>query len=242
ASVAVIHDGRIAWSKGYGVVTPGGPPVTQDTPFQAGSISKAVTAVGALALARSAGLPLDAAIEERLRGWRLPANAFTATSAVSLRRLLSHTAGSNVRAFPGYAAGDSVPTLRQVLDGVPPANTDAVRVVATPGAAWRYSGGGYAIVQQLMEDMSNVAFADWMRAHLLAPLGMRNSSVEQQAPAGAARPHAADGRPVAGGAPRYPAAAAAGLWSTAPDLARLLVAVQRAWAGKAGFLDPATTR
>lgn len=242
ASVSVIHEGRIAWSKGYGVVAPGGPPVKADTPFQAGSISKAVTAVGALVLARSSGLPLDAAVEGHLRGWRPPANAFTGTRPITLRGLLSHTAGINVRTFPGYAAGERVPTLQQVLDGVPPANTDAVRVVAAPGTAWRYSGGGYAIVQRWMEDVSGAAFADWMHDRVLAPLGMQDSSFVQQTPAGAAMPHAVDGSPVAGGAHRYPAAAAAGLWSTATDLARLLLALQEAVSGDPGLLDPATTR
>lgn len=234
--VAVIRDGHVAWARGYGVVREGGPAVDADTLFQAGSISKPVTAVGALQLVEDGRLSLDGDVNDRLKSWKVPANRHTEHAAVTLRELLSHTAGVNVHGFPGYAAGKPVPTLLQVLDGRPPANTDPIRVVAEPGTKWSYSGGGYTIVQQLVDDVVARPFPSWMRTHVLQPVGMTHSTYAQPLPAarlaGAAIPHDNQGRAVSGGPHVYPEMAAAGLWSTPTDLARFLIAVQQSLAGK----------
>lgn len=230
-SIAVIHDGKIAWAKGYGMTTAGGAPITPDTLFEAGSISKPVTAVAAMCMVQDGALALDGTANGYLTGWKLPEG-----DAVTVRQLLSHTAGLNVHGFPGYAPGTPVPTLRQVLDGAAPAVTEAVRIVAQPGNQWSYSGGGYTVLQQLMIDVAGQPFDSLMAQRVLQPLGMKNSTFMQ--PAGpailarAAMPHDDDGKPYPAGPFIDPELAAAGLWSTPSDLATFLIAVQRAAAGR----------
>lgn len=236
-SVAVIRNGQIAWVKGYGRADRGGAAITPDTLFQAASISKPVTAVAAMRLVQQGRLELDGDVNAQLTSWKLPTDAF---GPVSLRQLLAHTAGTSVHGFDGYAAGARVPTLREVLDGKPPANSAAITVSAAPGTGWRYSGGGYEIVQQLMIDRGGAAFPVLMHDLVLAPAGMTNSLFAQPLPAAlltkAALPHDAAGKPVAGGPHTYPELAAAGLWTTPGDLARFAIAVQRSAAGRPGAL------
>lgn len=239
-SIAVIHDGKIAWARGYGVTRIGGAAVTPATLFQAASLSKPVTAVAALRMVQDGVLDLDQPANTYLTSWKLPGEGGGDT--VTLRQLLSHTAGVTVGGFPGYAPGAPLPTLTQVLDGVAPAVTRPVRVDTTPGSAWRYSGGGYTVVQQLMIDAGKQPFDKLVAQRVLQPLGMKNSSFTQPATAAilarAALPHDGDGNPYPGGPFIYPELAAAGLWTTPSDLATFLIAVQTYTAG----LTPATTR
>jgi CubicO group peptidase (beta-lactamase class C family) len=126
-SIAVIRGGKLEWARGFGVVSIGGPPVTSDTLFQAASISKPVSALAVLYLVQAGKLDLDADVNQYLKTWKVPANDFTAQAKVTLRGLLSHSAGVTVHGFRGYAAGVPLPTLVQVLDGEPPANSPAIR-------------------------------------------------------------------------------------------------------------------
>lgn len=239
-SIAVIEAGRIAWAKGYGVLDADGGPVTADTLFQAGSISKSVAALAILRLAAEGRVSLDEPVNTYLTSWKLPDGTAGAASAVTLRRLLSHTAGTSVRGFPGYAIDGPVPSLREVLDGRAPANTQAVRIVAVPGAAWNYSGGGYAIAQQVVEDVTGRRFADWSIGAWLAPAGMSASGFEPPRDAPLASGHGADGAKVPGGHHLYPEQAAAGLWSTPTDLARAMLALGAAIAGQRDAILPST--
>ena len=129
-------------------------PVTSETRFQAASISKPLSAMAALHLVQRGLLDLDANVNDALRSWQVPDNEHTREQLVTLRGLLSHTAGLSVLGFRGYAAGEDVPTLRQVLDGKPPANSEPVRVMREPGTSFSYSGGGYTVMQQLLEDVT----------------------------------------------------------------------------------------
>src|SRR5690349_12974390 len=150
-SVAVIDNFKIAWAKGYGVTEAGTlNPVTTETMFQAGSVSKPLAAVGALWLAEQGKLLLDEDVNQKLIAWKVPENEFTKEQKVTLRRILSHTAGLTVHFFPGYAADSQLPTLVQILNGEAPANTDPIQVDFVPGTRWRYSGGGVVVEQQLM--------------------------------------------------------------------------------------------
>jgi CubicO group peptidase (beta-lactamase class C family) len=229
ASVAVIHEGKIAWARGYGVASVNGPAVTPETLFQAASISKPVTALAALRMVEAHQLSLDADINTVLTSWKLPPGPGGAHA--TLRQLLSHTAGTTVHGFPGYAHDAAVPTLVQVLDGAPPANTKAVRIESPPGRSWDYSGGGYTVVQQAMIDRSAKPFPELLAETVLAPLGMKDSSFAQPLPAAlpprAAMPHDGKGEPYPGGPYTYPELAAAGLWTTPSDLARFVLGVQR---------------
>lgn len=235
-SLAVVSKGAIVKEGGFGV-TGKGMAVTPATPFQAASISKTVAALGALRLVESGQLRLDANVNRTLRTWQIPDNDFTKDSKVTLRGILSNSGGLGVPSFPGYAAGAPVPSLAQLLDGKAPANTPAVRVDYVPRSQWRYSGGGHAVLQQLMSDAGGKPFAGLMHELVLAPLGMGHSSFEQTLPAALASTAAAghvDGQPLPGGAHIYPELAAAGLWTTAPDLARFVIGLGSAFQGRPG--------
>ena len=246
-SVAVINDGAIVWARGYGVAEAGSPaPVTPHTRFQAASISKPVASLGALLLVSQGRLSLDEPVNARLTSWKVPDNDFTAKVPVTLRRLLSHTAGLTVHGFGGYPADSAVPTLAQVLDGAKPANSAAIRVDVLPGSINRYSGGGYTVAQQLMIDVTGKPFPALMSELVLRPLGMTDSTYEQPLPpslAGlAATAHRGDGQPIPGHFHTYPEMAAAGLWTTPTDLAKFAMEVQRALAGKSSIIPAATAR
>ncbi|GAB3637872.1 hypothetical protein GCM10027422_34620 [Hymenobacter arcticus] len=245
-SIAVIYNSKVIWTKAYGVVDrASNVPVTTRTLFQAASISKAVTAYGALRQVEQGRLHLDGNVNDELRNWHLPDNAFTQTRKVTLRGLLSHTAGVGVDGFPGYTTTAPVPTLRQVLEGEAPANTGPVRVEQMPGTGFRYSGGGYCIAQQLMLDAAGTTdFAALMQQLVLGPLGMKASTYAQPLPAAwraqAATGYGPDGTAVAGQWHTYPEMSPAGLWTTAADLARFPIDVQRTLKGKSRrVLSPA---
>jgi CubicO group peptidase (beta-lactamase class C family) len=235
-SIAVIHEGKIEWARGFGVTRVGGPAVNPETLFQAASISKPVTAIAVLHLAESGKLDLDADVNRYLKTWKVPANAVTEKTKVTLRELLTHTAGMTVHGFPGYASDAARPTLVQVLNGEKPANTPAILVDMAPGTEWRYSGGGFVVTQLLLEDVTGQPFPRLMHDLVLGPIGMTRSTYDQPLPqsrmAEIALPYRRDGQAVAGGPHVYPEMAPAGLWTTPSDLARYAIEVQKALAGK----------
>ncbi len=231
-SVAVVHEGRLEWARGYGQAdVESGKAVAADTVFQAASVSKPVAAMTALRLVELGKLSLDEDVNLKLRSWKVPENEFTKTEKVTLRRLLSHNAGLTVHGFPGYAQGAAVPTLVQLLDAQPPANTAAARVDKTPGSGFRYAGGGYAVMQLLVEDVTGKPFDQVARELVLEPLGMRHSTYQQPLAEPLARDAATayrgDGQPVAGRWHTYPEKTAAGLWTTPADFARIIVEIQK---------------
>jgi CubicO group peptidase (beta-lactamase class C family) len=247
-SVAIIDNFKIVYAKGFGVTDFGtGKPVDTTTLFQAGSISKPVFATGVLRLVEQGKLSLDEDVNAKLKSWHLPESRFTEREKVTLRRLLTHTAGLTVWGFPGYAFTDVVPTVPQVLDGTRPANTAAVRNDTTPGARWLYSGGGFTIAQLLASDVAGEPFPSLMRRLVLGPAGMTRSTYENPLPASrhadAAAGHERVDTPVPGRFHTYPEMAAAGLWTTAPDLARWALALTRSYNGEAnGVLSPDMAR
>jgi CubicO group peptidase (beta-lactamase class C family)/predicted transcriptional regulator YdeE len=227
-SIAIIENYKIVDTKAYGVVAPGSTtPVTTRTLFQAGSISKPVAAAGALALVEQGKLSLDENVNDKLKSWKVPDNEFTATQKVTLRRLMSHTAGLTVHGFPGYDVDAPVPTLVQIFNGEKPANTAPIRVDIVPGTKQRYSGGGVTIEQQLMVDVTGKPFPALMRELVLDKVGMSESSYEQPLPAARAAMTAGgtymDGKAVHGKWHIYPEMAAAGLWTTPTDLAKFAI-------------------
>lgn len=236
-SVAVINKGKIEWAKGYGVKEAGGDdPVTPETLFQAASISKPVAALGALHLVDKDLIDLDAPVNDKLQSWKVPENEFTEKEKVTLRRLLTHSAGLTVHGFPGYAVSKEIPTTVQVLDGEEPANTDPVRVDILPGSQWRYSGGGYTVVQLLVADVSGMPFPEYMKETVLDPIGMVDSTFQQplspEKAALAASAHRANGKVINGQWHVYPELAAAGLWTTPSDLCRYAIELQKSIAGE----------
>ena len=247
-SVAVIDDYRIEWAKAWGMADrETGAPATTETLFQAGSISKPVAATGALRMVELGMLDLDLPVDTFLTSWQLPGNEFTELEPVTIRRLLSHTAGTTVHGFPGYAPWEPVPTVPQVLDGLPPANTEAVRVDILPGSRVRYSGGGTTIVQLAMTDVSGESFPALLDRLVLEPAGMVRSTYQNPLPeerlTEAAAGYRRNGSAVPGKRHTYPEMAAAGLWTTPTDLARFALAIQRSLrGGDGGVLSPETAR
>lgn len=233
-SVAVLIDGEIRWARGYGFADVElRRPVTGNTLFQAASISKPVAALAALQLVEEGRVDLDADVNTYLKSWRVPANELMAEAPVTLRGLLTHRAGLSVSGFPGYGPDATIPDAPGVLDGR--GNTGPVRVVMIPGERWRYSGGGYTVMQQLVTDVRGEPFAVVLRKHVLDPIGMIRSTYEQPIPHGRqddiATGYRPDGEPVGGGWHTYPEQAAAGLWTTPTELALYAREVQRARRG-----------
>ncbi len=194
-----------------------------------------------------ASSPLDKDVNSVLITWKVPTSSAVPGAAVTLRELLTHTAGFNVHGFPGYAADTLVPTLVQVLNGEKPANTAPIRLENAPGSQWKYSGGGYTVMQQLLLDASKQSFTQLLHDTVLEPIGMTHSTYEQPLPlrlkSEAATPYDDGGAPIPGGAHTYPEQAAAGLWTTPCDLARYMIEVQQSVQGKANHvLNPDLTK
>ena len=245
--IVVMDRHSLVWSGAYGVLQEGQvAPARPDSLFQACSISKAVTAVTVLRLVQEGILDLDTDVNHYLKTWKVPAND-TWQPIVTVRQLLSHTAGINVPWFYGYHRDQDIPTLEQILTGEKPANTPGIRVTLLPGTRFRYSGGGYCVLQQLLCDVRQQAFPDLMRDLVLIPLGMTHSTYQQPLPASdwsnACSGHRASGTPLAGGWHILPEMAAAGLWTTATDLARFSMDLQFALAGETDrLLSPEVVR
>lgn len=247
-SVAFFDHGQIVWTRAYGFADVAArKPVTPDTLFQAASISKPVSALAALRLVQDGKLTLDEDVNVKLRSWKVPENDFTQQEKVTIRRILSHSAGLTVHGFAGYASDEPVPTVVQVLNGLKPANSDPIRVDIVPGTAFRYSGGGYVVLQTLLADVTGKPFPQMMSELVLRPAGMTHSTYEQPLPKNraseVATPYRANGDPVKGGPHTYPEMAPAGLWTTPSDLARMAIEVQNEYTGKSSkILDQSTAK
>ena len=245
-SVAVINDYKIDWARAWGVTEAGGDrPATSDTIFQAGSISKPVASMAAMRLAQDGRLNLDANVNDYLTTWKVPDTAFTHSKPVTMRELLTNSSGTPQYGSPEYDIHARIPTLVEILDGIPPAYTPAVRVEAIPGSRWQYSNGGFEIAQQVVMDVTGEAFPEFMRTTLLEPLGMTRSTFDQPLPASmqtdAARGTLADGTEIPGGWLLHPGMMAAGLWTTPSDLARFAIALMNAKRGENNSVISAAT-
>jgi CubicO group peptidase (beta-lactamase class C family) len=205
-----------------------------DTLFQAASISKPVFALAVMRLVQEGQLNLDEDVNTYLTSWRISAIE-NWQPRITLRQLLSHTAGLTVHGFPGYRSSQRLPNTVQILNGEPPANTSKVEVNLIPGLHLRYSGGGTTIAQQVLVDILKQPFPEIMHELVLAPLGMTNSTYEQPLPSDwssrTATAHVSSGIPLEGKHHVYPEMAAAGLWTTAADLAKVGVELMRVLRG-----------
>jgi CubicO group peptidase (beta-lactamase class C family) len=245
ASIAIIRSGTVS-ARTYGTLEKGGSvKVNPDTLFQAASISKPLTAMATLRLVQEGRLSLDQDINELLSGWKLPQGSFHAR--VTIRMILSHTAGITVSGVEGYEMGEPLPNLIQILNGVPPAKNPAIVVDTEPGTKYRYSGGGYIVLQQLLSEKSGVPFSEFMNKTILSPLHMARSTYEQPLSTNwvgnAATGYDRKGNPVKGRWHIYPELAPAGLWTTPTDLARFALEVGASLEGKSDrILKPEMAR
>jgi CubicO group peptidase (beta-lactamase class C family) len=247
-SVAVIQNYKIAWAKAYGWADDSvRVPATTQTLFQAASISKSLNSIGLLKLVQDKKIDLYADINNYLRSWKFPYDSLSKGKKISIANLLSHTAGLTVHGFDGYAPGDMIPTIEQVLDGKKPANSNPVRSMYEPGLKSEYSGGGIAISQLILMDVTHEPYDKYMYDNVLKPLGMMSSTYQQppvdKKPSLLATAYRALGEEVKGKYHIYPEQAAAGLWTNPTDLAKYIIETQLALEGRSHkVLDQQTTK
>ncbi|MCX6329058.1 MAG: serine hydrolase [Bacteroidia bacterium] len=247
-SIAVVHDYKIEWAKGYGWADISeNRLVTEKTLFQAASISKSLNGVGVLKLVQDKKLDLNSDINNVLKSWKFPYDEKSNNKKITIANLLSHTAGLNIHGFPGYSRNDSIPTLQQILDGEKPANTQAIRSIIESGSKVEYSGGGVTISQRIVEDITNQSYDSYMQKNVLNPLGM-NSSFFTQPPKEnkkklLATGYLTNGDEVKGKYHIYPEKAAAGLWTNPVDLCKYIIETQLSFQGKSQkVLTPEMTK
>jgi CubicO group peptidase (beta-lactamase class C family) len=236
-SVAVIHNYKIEWAKGYGYADDSlKVPVTPQTLFQAASISKSLNSVGVLKLVQDKKIDLYTDINTYLTSWKFPYDSLSKNKKITVANLLSHTGGLTVHGFDGYEKGKEIPTIEQILEGKKPANSPAVHSMYEPGIKSEYSGGGITISQLIVMDVTHQAYDKFMYDNVLKPLGM-NSSTYTQPPAGVksellATAYRYNGKALPGKYHIYPEQAAAGLWTNPTDLSKYIIETQLALQGK----------
>ena len=234
-SIAVIKDYKIDWAKGYGWADVNEKrPVTVNTRFQAASISKSLNSLAILKLVQQGKLDLNADINNYLKTWKFPYDSLSANKKITIANLLSHSAGLSVHGFAGYTPGDSIPTIMQILNGVRPANSPAIRSQFEPSKKFQYSGGGTTITQLIITDVTGMKFEDYLKKEVLQPIGMANSFYNQPPPAGTNELATAynGNTEVKGKYHIYPEQAAAGLWTTPTDLAKYIIETQLEYEGR----------
>lgn len=236
-SIAIIHNGEIAWTKAYGVTdTKSQTPVTTQTLFQAAATSMPVTAYGALGLVEQHQLDLDENVNSYLKSWKVPENDFTKKKKVTIKNLLNHSAGIYPRGTGNYSINANIPTLVEILNGTPPAINEPITVNKVPGQSVRFAYASYVPIQQMMLDVEGKTFPEIMQKYVLAPLEMNNSTFHQSLTtsqlAKAATGYLQDGSMVEGRKKIYPSMASSGLWTTAEDYAKFLTNVLQTLNGK----------
>ena len=237
-SVAVIQDFKIHWAKAYGVAdVETGQLVDIETMFQAASISKPVAAMGVLRAVQDGLFSLDDDINDILDSWTLDGREFTRNRPVTPRTLTSHTSGlGDGFGFPGYDPEQPLPTTVQILEGHELSNVGSVFMEREPLTFYEYSGGGVTVMELALSDVRRRPFVDVLQEGVLAPIGMTRSSYAQpispEHNQNAARAHDNNGESRGPKWHVYPEHAAAGLWTTPTDLARLIIEVQRSASGE----------
>jgi len=236
-SIAVIKDNKIEWAKSYGLKEKGTTDiVTLNTMFQAASMSKPITGIVAVKLAEQGKIDLYKSVNEQLKSWQIPENEFTKKKAVTPELLLLHLGGLNVHGYHGYSVSDTIPTIIDILNGTGSANSEPMKVIMEPGTKWKYSGGGYTVLQLLMEEVSGKSFPQLMKENLFNPLGIKNSTfshnLSRSEEESIAKAYKYDGSMVKGGYHIYPEKTAAGLWCTPSDYAKMVIEIQKAYFGQ----------
>lgn len=246
-SIAVIKDYKIDWAKGYGFTdTLKRIPVSTQTMFSAGSISKFVTAVAALDLVQHNRISLDSPINNYLSSWKVAENDFTRKKPITLRMLLTHTAGTTQSAYFGFTPDKNpLPSIVDIVSGTALSESRPVVVNSEPGREFRYSGGGSMIAQLAMMDVTQLSFSDLTREAIFEKLGMKNSTFEQPLPSkySSIASWAYSSAPWFKDVPYiYPQQAAAGLYTTPTDLAKFYIDVQKSYRGDGKILNQPTAR
>lgn len=242
-SVAVVNEGKIEWTKAYGLADASqGNLVNEQMLFQCASIGKIVTALAALHLVKTGKIDLDEDVNQKLKRWQIKENENTQQQKVTLRHLLSHSAGfTDDYGFLGYAPGSKIPNILQILNNEAPQATKVMQVNHTPGTQELYSGGGYLIIQVLIEDISGKPFPDFVQELIFNPLQMTHSTYSNEPDIQLNKPiavgHKSNGKNLKKKKYHiYPEKAAAGFWTTAEDLAKLMIQIQKEFQGKSDLI------
>ena len=235
-SISIINNNKVEWSKSYGVKSKGSTEkINPETLFQVASISKPISALATLILVEKGSLSLDDPLNDYLKSWKVQDNEFTRNKEPCIRDLLSHSAGFTNGSVGDYLDTDSIPTLLEALNGTPPSEKPPVTIDFEPGTKWRYSGGGYSVLQQLLIDHNDMDFMSYINNALFRPLNMSHSFFQQPLSPSlsgyASKGHDEYGNIVNGGWTILPEMAAGGLWSTSLDLAKVIIEVNRSYLG-----------
>jgi CubicO group peptidase (beta-lactamase class C family) len=235
-SIAVIHDYKIEWAKGYGWADATEKrPVTAETMFQAASVSKSINGAGVLKLAQDKRLDLLKDINTYLKTWQFPYDSISKGQKITTMHLLSHMAGLP----PGgedYERDEKIPTLKQIFEGKKPARANPLHSESAPGLQFRYSNDGVAITQLIISDITKKPYEVYMAEAVLNPLGMNNSTFAQppskDLESKLATGYLENGQEVKGKYHIIPQQAAGGLWSTPTDICKFIIETQLAYEGK----------
>ena len=242
AAVVIMQGGEVIHSSGHGLKEVGtAHAVDENTVFSLGSVSKVGNAALVLRLVAAGLLDLDADVSQYLKSWALPDSKFPEANKVTLRMLLSHTAGFNQWGYGDYSPDEALPTAIQTLNGSGPSKSSALKFIYAPGTANRYSGGGVTVSQVIVEDVTGLSYEQAAKKYLFEPLEMTRSTYQNPLPAAwgnIAKAHGEDGRLVAlpRGWEAMPEMAASGLWSSAADLTKLISALNDSIRGESDFL------
>ncbi|MEE1945839.1 serine hydrolase domain-containing protein [Pedobacter sp. KR3-3] len=236
-SLVVFENYKIVYSNQFGVKSINSKEkIDENTAFSTASISKPVTALLCYILEEKGLINLDEPIDKYLKRWHLPKSKFTENNSPTWRQFLNHTAGTTQDGFADHYEGDTIPTIKQSLLGQIPRYNKEIDFLFTPGTNWRYSGGGYVIVQMALEDTLNKSMAALAQAYIFSPLGMKNTTMiqpnEKGFPSNVALVHDEDGKVIRTGLPITPQVGASGMWSTPTDLAKLSIEIQNALRNK----------
>ncbi|MBR6028088.1 MAG: beta-lactamase family protein [Clostridia bacterium] len=223
-------------------------PVDEETIFPACSISKCVTAICIMKLQERKQLDVDLPVNRYLRQWKLLTSDGHESDA-SIRSILSHTAGivDGEDSFCGLRMGEPEISLMDILEGRTSCNNRPVRTEKPQGTAFEYSDAGYCVLQQLVQEAAQKAFADAAREMLFDPLGLSGTFFVSSA--GIARygnrmatGYDDRGLPIPGRFPPVPDSAASGLWSTPKELLVIAREFVKALHGESAFLQAASAR
>ncbi len=221
-AIALLEDRELSWQRTFGnanLATRS--PLTDTTLFNVASISKVVTALGVMKLVEQGRVELDASVDRYLTRWKLPPSSYD-RDGVTVRRILSHTAGLSAGGGSHFEPDEKLPTLEEALAGTAP-RREPVTIVREPGSGFAYSNGGYGVLQLMIEEITGTSFPEYMRREILTPLGMTQSAfadpLQSEIAPHMAAPHDWRDQPMAPG--RFANLAAGGLLSTLRDLVRL---------------------
>lgn len=229
-SISFIKDGSLHSTRTYGDLQKGEvAKINEETMFSVGSVSKVVNALLILKLVAAGKLKLEEDINQYLVDWKVKDSKYTRDNPVTLKAILSHTAGFSVHGFADYLPGEAIPTTIQILNGVSPAKNDKVELIHPVGSKFSYSGGGITVSQKIVENVTGMPYHEAAHKYLFEPLGLKRSTYENPLPASwqnIAKAHDEQGNKVAlpRGYETMPEVAASGLWTTPNDLAKILIA------------------